>query len=133
VSTLSLPSESTFPSTSVMREDDASDTCPAPRDPGVDEPSKSPEQGVPESGVRVVAATDGAGRMGSAEPIVDVDAALVERVQRGDQKAFEMSVVKYQRRIERSIARMVRDVDSVEDIAQEAFIRAYRALPNFRG
>ncbi|WP_414639657.1 RNA polymerase sigma factor RpoE [Aquabacterium sp.] len=67
------------------------------------------------------------------EPIVDVDAALVERVQRGDQKAFEMLVVKYQRRIERLIARMVRDVDLVEDIAQETFIRAYRALPNFRG
>ncbi len=66
-------------------------------------------------------------------PIVDVDAALVERVQRGDQKAFEMLVVKYQRRIERLIARMVRDVDLVEDIAQETFIRAYRALPNFRG
>lgn len=67
------------------------------------------------------------------DPIVDVDAALVERVQRGDQKAFEMLVVKYQRRIERLIARMVRDVDLVEDIAQETFIRAYRALPNFRG
>ncbi|MFN4265834.1 MAG: RNA polymerase sigma factor RpoE [Aquabacterium sp.] len=66
-------------------------------------------------------------------PVVDVDAALVERVQRGDQRAFEMLVVKYQRRIERLIARMVRDVDLVEDIAQETFIRAYRALPNFRG
>jgi RNA polymerase sigma-70 factor (ECF subfamily) len=66
-------------------------------------------------------------------PLNDVDAALVERVQRGDQKAFEMLVVKYQRRIERLIARMVRDVDLVEDIAQETFIRAYRALPGFRG
>lgn len=64
---------------------------------------------------------------------VDVDAALVERVQRGDQRAFEMLVVKYQRRIERLIGRMVRDVDLVEDIAQETFIRAYRALPAFRG
>lgn len=63
----------------------------------------------------------------------DVDAALVERVQRGDQRAFEMLVVKYQRRIERLIGRMVRDVDLVEDIAQETFIRAYRALPSFRG
>ena len=66
-------------------------------------------------------------------PLNDVDAVLVERVQRGDQKAFEMLVVKYQRRIERLIARMVRDVDLVEDIAQETFIRAYRALPGFRG
>ncbi len=65
--------------------------------------------------------------------VVDVDGALVERVQRGDQRAFELLVVKYQRRIERLIARMVRDVDLVEDIAQETFIRAYRALPKFRG
>ncbi|MGH6649331.1 RNA polymerase sigma factor RpoE [Aquabacterium sp.] len=70
---------------------------------------------------------------GPVTPIVDVDALLVERVQRGDQRAFEMLVVKYERRIQRLIARMVRDVDLVEDIAQEAFIRAYRALPNFRG
>jgi RNA polymerase sigma-70 factor (ECF subfamily) len=70
---------------------------------------------------------------GDAQPLVDVDAALVERVQRGDQRAFELLVVKYQRRIERLIARMVRDVDLVEDIAQETFIRAYRALPKFRG
>lgn len=74
---------------------------------------------------------DVVGRTGPMTP--DVDAALVERVQRGDQRAFEMLVVKYQRRIERLIARMVRDTDLVEDIAQETFIRAYRALPNFRG
>jgi RNA polymerase sigma-70 factor, ECF subfamily len=63
----------------------------------------------------------------------DADALLVERVKRGDQRAFEMLVVKYQRRIERLIGRMVRDVDLVQDIAQESFIRAYRALPQFRG
>src|SRR3954453_14171652 len=63
----------------------------------------------------------------------DADAPLVERVKQGDVKAFEMLVVKYQRRIERLIARMVRDVDLVPDIAQETFIRAYRALPQFRG
>jgi RNA polymerase sigma-70 factor (ECF subfamily) len=63
----------------------------------------------------------------------DADAPLVERVKRGDTKAFEMLVVKYQRRIERLIGRMVRDVDLVPDIAQETFIRAYRALPQFRG
>lgn len=63
----------------------------------------------------------------------DADAQLVERVKLGDVKAFEMLVVKYQRRIERLIGRMVRDVDIVEDIAQETFIRAYRALPQFRG
>ncbi len=63
----------------------------------------------------------------------DADALLVQRAQRGDQRAFEMLVVKYQRRVERLIGRMVRDVDLVQDIAQEAFIRAYRALPQFRG
>ena len=63
----------------------------------------------------------------------DADAQLIERFKRGDRRAFEMLVVKYQRRIERLIARMVRDTDLVEDIAQETFIRAYRALPQFRG
>jgi len=62
----------------------------------------------------------------------DPDAALVQRVKEGDVRAFEMLVVKYQRRIERLIGRMVRDVDLVADIAQETFIRAYRALPQFR-
>jgi RNA polymerase sigma-70 factor, ECF subfamily len=66
-------------------------------------------------------------------PDTDADALLVERTKRGDVKAFEMLVVKYQRRIERLIGRMVRDVDLVQDIAQETFIRAYRAIPQFRG
>ena len=64
---------------------------------------------------------------------VDSDVMLVERVLAGDQKAFELLVIKYQRRIQRLIGRMVRDVDLVEDIAQETFIRAYRALHQFRG
>ncbi|HXD04559.1 MAG TPA: RNA polymerase sigma factor RpoE [Burkholderiaceae bacterium] len=63
----------------------------------------------------------------------DADALLIEQVKRGDTRAFEMLVVKYQRRIERLISRMVRDSDLVPDIAQETFIRAYRALPQFRG
>lgn len=63
----------------------------------------------------------------------DADALLIDRVKRGDVRAFEMLVVKYQRRIERLIGRMVRDVDLVPDIAQETFIRAYRAIPQFRG
>jgi RNA polymerase sigma-70 factor (ECF subfamily) len=63
----------------------------------------------------------------------DVDTMLVERAVAGDQRAFELLVIKYQRRIQRLIARMVRDVDLVEDIAQETFIRAYRALHQFRG
>ncbi|WP_028996340.1 RNA polymerase sigma factor RpoE [Azohydromonas australica] len=63
----------------------------------------------------------------------EADALLVERVKRGDQRAFELLVIKYQRRVERLIGRMVRDTDLVADIAQETFIRAYRALPQFRG
>jgi RNA polymerase sigma-70 factor (ECF subfamily) len=63
----------------------------------------------------------------------DADAPLIERVKQGDVRAFEMLVVKYQRRIERLIGRMVRDTDLVPDIAQETFIRAYRAIPQFRG
>ena len=63
----------------------------------------------------------------------DSDAMLVERAVAGDQGAFELLVIKYQRRIQRLIGRMVRDVDLVEDIAQETFIRAYRALHQFRG
>jgi RNA polymerase sigma-70 factor, ECF subfamily len=63
----------------------------------------------------------------------DSDLLLVERTLAGDQRAFELLVIKYQSRIQRLIGRMVRDVDLVEDIAQETFIRAYRALHQFRG
>ncbi len=61
------------------------------------------------------------------------DAQLVQRTLEGDARAFEMLVIKYQRRVERLIGRMVRDTDLVQDIAQETFIRAYRALGQFRG
>lgn len=63
----------------------------------------------------------------------DVDTLLVQRCVAGDHKAFELLVIKYERRVQRLIGRMVRDVDLVEDIAQETFIRAYRALAQFRG
>ena len=63
----------------------------------------------------------------------DSDTVLVQRTVAGDQRAYGLLVVKYQRRIQRLIGRMVRDVDLVEDIAQETFIRAYRALHQFRG
>ena len=63
----------------------------------------------------------------------DSDLLLVERTVAGDNRAYELLVMKYQRRIERLIGRMVRDSDLVEDIAQETFIRAYRALSQFRG
>jgi RNA polymerase sigma-70 factor (ECF subfamily) len=63
----------------------------------------------------------------------DSDLELVQRTVAGDQRAYGLLVLKYQRRIQRLIGRMVRDVDLVEDIAQETFIRAYRALHQFRG
>ena len=63
----------------------------------------------------------------------DSDLQLVERTVSGDQRAYGLLVVKYQRRIERLIGRMVRDSDLVQDIAQETFLRAYRALHQFRG
>lgn len=66
-------------------------------------------------------------------PSRDTDSALVQRTVAGDPRAYELLVVKYQRRIERLIGRMVRDTDLVQDIAQETFIRAYRALGQFRG
>lgn len=69
----------------------------------------------------------------SPPPPTDSDLLLVQRTVAGDQRAFELLVVKYRRRIERLIGRMVRDADLVEDIAQETFIRAYRALAQFRG
>ena len=63
----------------------------------------------------------------------DSDTTLVQRTVAGDQRAYGLLVLKYQRRIQRLIGRMVRDVDLVEDICQETFIRAYRALHQFRG
>lgn len=62
-----------------------------------------------------------------------IDQALVERAQKGEQKAFELLMSKYQRRLIRLISRFVKDEHEVNDVAQEAMIRAYRALPNFRG
>lgn len=63
----------------------------------------------------------------------EVDQQLVERAQRGDKHAFELLIAKYQRRLARLISRFVRDAAEVEDVTQEAFIKAYRALPAFRG
>ena len=63
----------------------------------------------------------------------EVDQQLVERVQRGDKRAFDLLVTKYQRKLGRLLSRFIRDPSEVEDVTQEAFIKAYRALPNFRG
>lgn len=63
----------------------------------------------------------------------EIDQVLVERAQAGDKRAFELLVVKYQRKLARLLSRFIRDQAEVEDVAQEAFIKAYRALPSFRG
>ncbi|MBB5020170.1 RNA polymerase sigma-70 factor (ECF subfamily) [Chitinivorax tropicus] len=63
----------------------------------------------------------------------EVDQQLVERAQHGDKRAFELLVNKYQRKLARLLSRFIRDPSEVEDVTQEAFIKAYRALPTFRG
>jgi RNA polymerase sigma-70 factor, ECF subfamily len=63
----------------------------------------------------------------------NIDQLLVDRAQHGDKKAFELLVLKYQRKLMRLISRLIRDQAEAEDVVQEAFIKAYRALPQFRG
>ena len=63
----------------------------------------------------------------------DIDRQLVERAQLGDKHAFELLVSKYQRKLGRLLSRFIRDPGEVEDVTQEAFVKAYRALPSFRG
>ena len=63
----------------------------------------------------------------------EADQRLVERVQAGDPLAFDALVAKYQRKLNRLLSRYIRDHAEVEDVAQEAFLKAYRALPSFRG
>lgn len=63
----------------------------------------------------------------------EVDQQLVVRAQAGDKKAFELLVIKYQRKVERLLSRIIREPAEIEDVSQEAFIKAYRALANFRG
>ncbi len=63
----------------------------------------------------------------------EVDQQLVLRAQQGDKRAYELLVMKYQRKLGRLLSRLVRDPAEVEDVTQEAFIKAYRALPAFRG
>ncbi|MDB5804716.1 MAG: polymerase sigma factor [Betaproteobacteria bacterium] len=63
----------------------------------------------------------------------DIDQQLVARAQQGEKQAFELLVAKYQRKLLRLISRLVRDPAEAEDVAQDAFIKAYRALPQFRG
>ena len=79
-------------------------------------------------------AVDGSSGGGNAVPgNREIDQELVERAQRGDKKAFSMLVEKYQRKLGRLLSRLIRDQAEVEDVVQESFIKAYRALPNCRG
>ncbi|BBF85061.1 RNA polymerase sigma factor RpoE [Aquitalea magnusonii] len=63
----------------------------------------------------------------------EIDQQLVERAQRGEKRAFDLLVAKYQRRLARLLSRFIRDGADIEDVTQEAFVKAYRALPSFRG
>jgi len=66
-------------------------------------------------------------------PQKETDRQLVERVKRGDKRAYDLLVLKYQHKIIGLVSRYLRDQDEVQDVTQEAFIKAYRALPRFRG
>jgi RNA polymerase sigma factor RpoE len=63
----------------------------------------------------------------------EIDQILVERAQAGDRRAFDQLVSKYQRKLGRLLSRFIRDSAEIEDVTQEAFVKAYRALPSFRG
>ncbi|BCX81515.1 RNA polymerase sigma-70 factor, ECF subfamily [Methylomarinovum caldicuralii] len=78
--------------------------------------------------------TDGEkGLKAEGQSAADVDRELVRRVQQGDKKAFDLLVLKYQPKIVQLISRYIRDPSEALDVAQETFIKAYRALPRFRG
>lgn len=68
-----------------------------------------------------------------AEQAKDTDKQLVARVQKGDKRAFDMLVLKYQYKVHAIVSRYIKDFDEVNDVVQEAFIKAYRALEKFRG
>jgi len=68
-----------------------------------------------------------------ADKAPDSDKQLVERVQKGDKRAFDLLVLKYQYKVHAIVSRYINDFDEVNDVVQEAFIKAYRALKNFRG
>lgn len=87
--------------------------------------AESPQQTKPNGHLSLVANTSLENR--------EIDHELVLRAQRGDKRAFSMLVDKYQRKLARLLSRMVRDQSEIEDIVQDTFIKAYRALPNFRG
>jgi RNA polymerase sigma-70 factor (ECF subfamily) len=62
-----------------------------------------------------------------------LDEKLIKRVQSGDKRAFDLLVLKYQSKVSKLVARFIRDVDEVQDVTQDAFIKIYKAIPGFRG
>ena len=92
----------------------------------------------PNAAARVVRVSPTAASRSDAsgtEPLSDkeIDMALVERVQRGDKGAYDLLVLKYQHKIGHLVSRYVHDAHETQDVTQEAFIKAYRGLKNFRG
>jgi len=85
--------------------------------------------------VQVTAAAASCAEAPGTKPLSDkeIDMALVERVQRGDKSAYDLLVLKYQHRIAHLVSRYVHDPHETQDVTQEAFIKAYRGLKNFRG
>jgi RNA polymerase sigma-70 factor (ECF subfamily) len=73
------------------------------------------------------------GREPAAEPVERSDLELVRRVQRGERGAFDLLVLRYQNKVVKLVARLLRDPAEAEDVAQEAFVKAYRAIGSFRG
>jgi RNA polymerase sigma-70 factor (ECF subfamily) len=91
---------------------------------------------MPQSKLAIPAASLAAGvdtKLEFAMTIEESDSQLVERVQRGDKRAFDMLVVKYQHKVLKLIGRLISNPAEAEDVAQDAFIKAYRALKSFRG
>ncbi|MCB1668679.1 MAG: RNA polymerase sigma factor RpoE [Porticoccaceae bacterium] len=68
-----------------------------------------------------------------AEQIKETDKQLVKRVQKGDKRAFDLLVLKHQYKVQAIVSRYIKDFDEVNDVTQEAFIKAYRAIARFRG
>ena len=91
---------------------------------------KSTKQSTPAASSPTIQSQHFGGEMSSAQAS---DKQLVARVQKGDTRAFDLLVLKYQHKIFGLISRYIRDNDEIQDVAQEAFIKAFRALPNFRG
>ena len=99
--------------------------------------SKSMPGAVTNAFVKIESADVGATRTVNQGKVLmsdrEVDQQLVVRAQAGDKRAFELLVIKYQRKVERLLSRIIRNQDEIQDVAQESFIKAYRALANFRG